>query len=85
MSKGYVNQLGPFHYRGHTVEAHVVKLTGGTEERSDPRRALPFWTASVDDRRYHLFPASPDDTEFQIGERIKHWIDEHFSNTNRSE
>jgi hypothetical protein len=76
MRKGYVDQIGAFQYKGNTVEAHVVK----PRKRSSDRRTSPIWTVTVNGERFGAFPASPDDTEEEIRERIKRWIDEHRSN-----
>jgi hypothetical protein len=78
MRKGYVAQIGAFQYKGKTVEAHVVK----PRTRSSDRRTPPIWTITVDGERFGgAFPASPDDTEEEIRERIKRWIDEHRSSS----
>jgi hypothetical protein len=76
MRKGYVDQIGAFQYKGNTVEAHVVKPK--TRARAD-RRTTPIWTITVDGEPFGAFPASPDDTEEEVRERIKRWIDEHRS------
>ena len=73
---GYVDQIGAFQYKGHTIEAHVAKpRTSGKPNR----RTTPVWTVMVDGERFGAFPASPDDTEEEIRERIKRWVDEHRS------
>lgn len=79
MSKGYINQLGAFQYKGRTIEAHVVKpVTARPKNRKGPRRSRAIWTVTVDQDEFGLFPVSPDDTEEQVRERIKRWVDEHL-------
>jgi hypothetical protein len=73
MTDGYVHQIGAFQYKGRMVEAHVVKPKAS---KSADRRTTAVWTVSIDGERFGAFPASPDDTEEEIRERIKRWIDE---------
>jgi hypothetical protein len=74
MKKGYVDQIGTFQYKGCTIEAHVVKPRSSSAER----RTTPIWTITVNARRFGAFPASPDDTEDEVRERVKQWVDEHL-------
>jgi hypothetical protein len=69
----YVDHIGAFQHKGRTVEAYVMRPTGGGARG----KAVPLWTVTVDGERFGVFPASPDDTEEGIRERIKRWIDEH--------
>lgn len=74
MTKSYVDQIGSFQYKGHTIEAHVVKpMTPATADR----RVTPIWTVTTDGEHFGAFPASPDDTEEEVRERLKRWLDEH--------
>jgi hypothetical protein len=75
----YVDQIGTFQYKGRTIEAHVVKRGPTTTPGGGPagRRTLPIWTVMVDEDRFRAFPASPNDTEDEVRERLKRWIDEH--------
>jgi hypothetical protein len=84
--KGYIDQLGAFQYKGRTIEAHVVKpATARKKNREGPRRSRAIWTVTVDSDQFGLFPASPDDTEEQVRERIKRWVDEHMPRTTQGE
>ena len=71
---GYVDHIGAFQYRGRLIEAYVVRLQGGSKRGKN----VPIWTVTVDGERFGAFPASPDDLEEEIRERIKRWVDEHF-------
>ena len=79
MSPGYVDQIAAFQHRGRTIEACVVRLEASGDERRDPPRARAFWVAVIDNVRYNLFPASPDDSEEEIRLRIKGWLDGNLS------
>lgn len=74
MTKGYVDQLGAFHYKGRTIEAHVVR------EGKGPRteRAPGIWNIRIGTDEFAVFRASPADTESEVRERIKQWLDEHL-------
>jgi hypothetical protein len=79
VTKGYVDQIGTFQYKGHTIEARVMKpgptAPGGGQAS---RRTTPIWTVTVDEDRFGAFPASPDDTEDEVRARLKRWLDEHL-------
>ncbi|HWM27822.1 MAG TPA: hypothetical protein VNQ14_05150 [Woeseiaceae bacterium] len=75
MTKGYVDQIGAFQYKGHAIEAHVVRP--GPTATAD-RRTTPIWTVTADGERFVAFPASPGDTEDEVRERLKRWADEHL-------
>lgn len=83
MTRGYVDQIGTFKYRGHTIEAYVVTPPPAPSKGQAPRRAIPIWTVKVDNDRFDAFPASPGDTEEEVRERLKRWLDEHLSTTDR--
>jgi hypothetical protein len=79
VAKESVDQLGAFEYKGRTIEARVVKpVTARKKSRQGPRRSRAIWTVTVDKDQFGLFPASPDDSEDQVRERIKRWVDEHL-------
>lgn len=77
MSKGYVDHIGAFRYKVHTIEAHVERPQIRGAKRLTSNAGI--WIILVDGARYSAFPATPDDTEEGIRERIKLWIDEHLS------
>ena len=78
MTRGYVDQIGTFQYRGHSIEAYVVKPAPAPDSGQEPRRAIPVWTVKVDNDRFDAFPASPGDTEAEVRARLKRWLDEHL-------
>lgn len=57
VTKGYVDQIG-FQYRGHTIEAHVVKPTGPTDSRRWTGAAKDYrcLDCHVDEDRFGAFP-----------------------------
>jgi hypothetical protein len=59
MTRGYVDQLGAFRYKGQTVDAHVVR------EGKGPRteRSSGTWEIRIGKGQFAAFPASPSDTE----------------------
>ena len=84
MTKGYVDQIGTFQYRGRTIEARVVKpVSAAPGSKAAPRRTIPIWTVKVDDDRFDAFLASPGDTEEEVRERLKRWLDEHLRSSGR--
>ena len=83
MTNGYVHQIGTFQYRGHTIEAYVVKPTPAPGSGHAPQRPIPIWAVKVDNDRFDAFPASPGDTEEEVRERLERWLDEHLRSTDR--
>jgi hypothetical protein len=78
VSPGYVDQIRAFQYKGHTVEAHVTRPAFQPRAKGLERRAPPLWIVIVDGDRFGAFPTALDDTEEEVRERIKRWIDEHL-------
>ena len=76
MTKGYTDQLGAFRYKAHTIDAHVVSTKAGSHKGSGESPGV--WTIRIGKDRFSAFLASPYDTEDEIRERVKQWIDEHF-------
>lgn len=74
MMRGYVDQLGAFRYKGHTVDAHVVRQGKGPRTE----RTSGTWNIRIGKDQMALFPASPNDTEADVRERIKRWLDRHL-------
>lgn len=74
VTKGYVDQLGAFRYKGRIVEAHVVREGKGPRTERTPGT----WTLRIGKDEFAVFPASPADTEGEVRERIKQWLDEHL-------
>jgi hypothetical protein len=77
VTKGSKDQLGAFRYKGHTIDAHVVRTKSGSPKGLGERTS-GVWTIRIGKDRFAAFGASPDDTEHEIRERVKQWIDEHF-------
>ena len=77
MTKGHTDKLGAFRYKGHTIDAHVVR-TKSVSHKGPGERTSGVWTIRIGKDRFAAFRASPDDTEHEIRERLKQWIDEHF-------
>ena len=78
MREEYTNQLGAFQYRGHTIEAHVARTTARPKRRSAKQAGSGSWILQIGAARYTAFPATPHDTEENVRERIKGWVDEHL-------
>jgi hypothetical protein len=77
VTKGYTDQLGAFRYKGHTIDAHVVRpKSAGRKGLSE--RTSGVWSIRIGTDQFAAFRASPDDTEHEVRERVKQWIDEHF-------
>jgi hypothetical protein len=74
VTKGYVDQLGAFRYKGHTIEAHVARQGKGPRTEGSPG----IWTLRIGKEQFAVFPASSADTEREVRERIKQWLDEHL-------
>jgi hypothetical protein len=77
VTKGYTHQLGAFRYKGHTIEAHVVRTKSGSLKGLN-KFTSGVWSIRIGKDQFAAFPASPDDTEDQVRDRVKLWIDEHF-------
>jgi hypothetical protein len=77
VKRGYTDQIEPFEYRGHTLEAQV------TRQKPSAAGALPepgtgIWCVRIGKDRFAAFPASLSDTEDEIRQRVKEWFDVHF-------
>ena len=74
MTRGYIDQLGAFRHKGHTVVARVVR------EGKGPRteRSSGTWEIRIGKDQFAAFPASPTDIEEDVRERVKQWLDEHL-------
>jgi hypothetical protein len=77
VTKGYTDRLGAFRYKGHTIEAHVVRTKSGMLKGPNERTS-GVWNIRIGKDQFAAFRASPDDTEEQVRERVKLWIDEHI-------
>jgi len=77
VTKGNPDQLGAFRYKGRTIDAHV-KRTKSRSHKGLSERTPGVWTIRIGKDRFAAFLASTDDTEHEIRERVKQWIDEHF-------
>jgi hypothetical protein len=73
MARGYVDKLGAFRYKGHTIKAYVIRRGKGRPEQSSDT-----WNIRIGRDQFALFEASPTDTEDEIRERVKRWLDEHL-------
>jgi hypothetical protein len=74
VTRGYVDQLGTFRYKGRNIEAHVVRDGRGPRTERAPGR----WAIRIGSDEFTIFPASPADTESEVREKVKQWLDDHL-------
>ena len=72
-----VDDLGVFSYKRTTISARIFWDLVPEGESFSYQGTWMIFTLKGGWSTYPAFRASPDDTEDEVRERVKHWLDQH--------